>query len=146
LIHHSGIPGTGLRLLLVTAVLWLSGCDYIVDCLDGDGPVFNRGSLPSPVLNQVYEETIRVSIENEPRDDWFRYAFEYSGRLPQGISTIANGRDFILTGTPTEMGTFSIEVLVQVRGRDNNPTFSTGTSGLCYTSRAKKYTFSVAPL
>jgi len=98
----------------------LSGCDQIfdslIDCIDGDKPVL-EGALPSPILNQEYNEGITVGIRNEPYDDLFNYRFELTGNLPVGIQQSSTGRSFRLFGTPIETGEYNFRISVQVKDR-----------------------------
>lgn len=116
----------------------LGGCDTVLDCIDNDGPRFPSTLLESPVLNQVYSETVRVSINNEPRDDSFIYNFNISGALPAGLTTGSSGRDFIFSGTPTELGTFEFTLFVEIDER-----FQNADSGLCFYSDSRRYQFTV---
>lgn len=125
----------------------VSSCDILLDqaldCIDDDGPVFNKSILASPVLNQVYNETITVTIENEPRDDRFLYDFNFSGSLPEGITGRqegTNGRRWFLSGTPIETGTFEFRLYVSV---DEPSRFEDENSGLCYTSRSGEFELTV---
>lgn len=117
----------------------MSGCDHVVDCLDDDGPVFNQKTLDQPVLNQEYLDQISVSIRNEPLDDSYDYEFSYTGRLPTGITARSSGRIYQFEGTPTELGNFEIDVLVQVSGRNTLAIFNEDDSGLCFTTNRQKY-------
>ncbi len=134
------------KLLLLSVVLSCTACDALIDCLDADGPVFDRETLAPAVLNQEYQERVRASIKNEPQDDWFNYEFRLTGKLPEGISTFQSGRTFIIEGTSIEVGEFPVELFVNVSGRGNRVVYSHGTSGLCYTSRSRQFVLDVNPL
>jgi hypothetical protein len=116
----------------------MSGCDTVIDCLDDDGPRFPSVTLEPAILNQVYSETVRVSINNEPRDDNFSYDFEISGALPEGISTASSGRDFIFSGTPIESGSFVFTLFVEIQDE-----FDFAESGLCFYSDSRRYELTV---
>lgn len=126
--------------VLIGIATMLVGCDAVVDCLDNDGPVFRTTSLAPATLNQVYQETIRAAVDNEPFDDRFEYDFNIvNGVLPAGLSTTQAGRSFIFTGTPTELGTFNIEINVFVDdGQD------AVDSGLCFRNRSREFSLVVA--
>ncbi len=126
--------------VLIGIATMLMGCDAVVDCLDNDGPVFRTTSLAPATLNQVYQETIRAAVNNEPFDDRFEYDFTIiNGALPPGISTTQAGRSYIFTGTPTELGTFNIEINVFVDdGQD------AVDSGLCFRNRSREFSLIVA--
>lgn len=130
-------------LSLVLVVFLLGGCDHAIDCLDNDGPVFNQRALSSPVLNQVYEDRISVSIKNEPLDDQYDYEFSYTGRLPAGITARSSGRIYQFEGTPTELGRFEIDVLVKVSGSNSLSFFTEDESGLCYNSRRQTFVLDI---
>jgi len=123
------------------AVLLGSGCESAIDCLDNDGPEFDTSSIGNPVLNQVYSETIVVSINNEPRDDNFLYEFNLQGELPDGVTGFSAGRNYVLNGTPIEEGTFRFTVYVTV-----NDSLLPAESGLCYYTTSRTYEITVQPL
>lgn len=129
--------------LLIMCTTCLSACnelvDYAIDCLDDDRPQLRPNELAQPVLNQTYDQTIRVSIRNEPFDDNFNYRFTLSGQLPEGIQTQSAGREYRLFGTPIELGDFRFSVRVEVSGND---TFN-DTSGLCSTVDTNNYSLTV---
>lgn len=130
-----------LGVILGTALIASYGCESAIDCLDNDGPEFVTGAISDPVLNQVYAQTITVEINNEPRDDNFRYNFSLSGALPEGVSAVANGRNYIFNGTPIEEGTFRFTVFVNV-----DDSLEPVESGLCYYNASKSYEITVQPL
>ncbi len=136
--------------VLIVAAVTLSGCDLLLDnaldCLDSDGPDFDTRELAMPVLNQVYNEVLTARIENEPRDDRFDYRFELIGELPEGITWRQEeffGRRAFFEGTPVELGTSEFTMLVAVEERD---LFSQENSGLCFTSRSRRFILDVQPL
>ena len=140
------------RMLYLVGILTglLTGCDILfahaLDCLDSDGPEFNKSILAAPVLNQVYQETIVVSINNEPRDDRFNYSFTFRGELPAGLTGMqegSNGRRYFLDGTPTETGTFKFDLFVSV---EEPSEFENNNSGLCYTNRTGNFELTVLPI
>lgn len=122
----------------------LSACDELldlaVDCLDGDKPQLRPAILANPVLNQLYDETILVSIRNEPFDDSFAYRFTLTGELPGGIETDIEGRNFRLLGTPIELGEYRFSVRVDVTGTDNP---FNNTDGLCLTTDTSNYIWNI---
>jgi hypothetical protein len=122
-----------LSLILVSGY----GCNNVIDCLDNDGPEFITNSIANPVVNQEYNQTITVAINNEPRDDSFIYDFSVSGSLPAGITGVANGRNYILSGTPTTAGTSSFSLFVMV---DEPP-----ESGLCFYNASRTFEVTVQP-
>ncbi len=128
---------TGLLKIITAAALAgiVSGCDAVIDCVDNDGPDFTTRTLPAATLNQEYQETISASVQNEPFDSRFEYDFTIvSGALPAGISTSQSGQLFILNGTPTELGTYTIELNVFVDDGE-----SALDSGLCFRNRARTF-------
>ena len=143
-------PKTLKTAVLLFVSFTLSGCDVLfdsaIDCLDSDGPDFDRRTLADPVLNQVYSEILIARIENEPRDDTFDYRFELLGQLPAGITWRQEsplGRRIIFEGTPTEIVTAEFTMLVAV---DEGQLITTTNSGLCFTSRSRRFTLDVQPL
>ena len=96
--------------------------------------------LANPVLNQLYDELILVSIRNEPFDDSFDYQFTLTGELPEGIETESDGRTFRLLGTPIELGEYRFSVRVDVIGTDN---LFNNTNGLCLTTDTRNYIWNI---
>lgn len=101
--------------------LWLCllcGCDVledeIYDCIDDDGPVFETRSLPDAYLNEPYQATITIAIENEPFDDSYQYDIEYTATLPPGLSILIQQRRIILSGIPTAAGQYPLSFSVEV--------------------------------
>lgn len=129
---------TNVRLIALLLGLLLSGCDAVVDCLDNDGPEFNKGQLSSAVLNQVYSETIRASVNNEPQDQRFDYRFVLSGALPAGVTVASVGQSYLFTGTPTESGSFPLSLYVEV-----DDGLNAQDSGLCFVSHTTDFVLQV---
>lgn len=124
---------------LIGSMIALSACDAVVDCFDNDGPVFDTRALVPAILNQEYLQRINVSVNNEPRDDRFDYQFRLTGgSLPAGISAEPAGRSLVLSGTPTELGTFAFTINVEV-----DDGLSPADSGLCYRIRDREFSLPV---
>lgn len=132
------------RYAILLVSLTLTACDQLsdwaIDCLDDDQPELAPTSLPNPILNQEYSETIVASIRNEPYDDSFSYTFQLLGSIPKGLQTETVRRELRIFGTPTELGDFNFSITVEVtdggRGTSN-------ISGLCSTIDTEKYEWSV---
>ena len=133
----------------VLSLAALAGCDDLeeaFDCIDGDRPQFSRTSLPAPVLNELYRESVTVSIENTSDDDAFGYEFALEGELPPGIGWYEQEpRTVVFEGTPIETGTWMPTLGVRVTDGDSD-VFVEGADadGLCRTRREATYTFAVA--
>jgi len=133
------------RSALLATCLSLSGCDpltdLLLDCIDDDGPVLSPRVIPNPVLNQSYDVRITASIDNEPYDDSFRYDIDVSRTLPPGLIADVFERQVRITGAPTELGNYSIDIGVRVEDPYHSYEYGNeygGTSsGLCrhYTQR-----------
>jgi len=131
--------------LLVSPVL--SSCDalidYAIDCIDNDKPELRPAELPNPILNQAYNQSISVSIRNEPYDDSFTYLFEFSGNFPTGIQATSSGRIVSIFGTPTVLGEFQFNVTVRVEAGVG---LASDTHGLCSTVDSEYYSWSIQPM
>lgn len=125
--------------LMLTALL--AGCDAVIDCLDNDGPEFDKVTLGPAVLNQVYSEYIRASVNNEPQDQRFDYDFVLSGELPMGLSYEDFGQRFHFTGTPTVSGNFPVSLYVEV-----DDGLDAQESGLCYVSHTRDFVLVVSEM
>lgn len=123
------------KAVIVFIAAALGGCDAVIDCLDNDGPVFSTNRLEPATLNQVYEQTITASVENEPSDGRFDYEFDVNnGSLPEGVTWRQSGRQIVFSGTPTELGSFTIDINVEV-----DDGLNPADSGLCYRTRTRGY-------
>jgi len=148
-----GCKQSSARALKVLVALMLamlqSSCDVFldaaIDCLDGDRPQFNRSVLPNPILNQAYRELIQASIRNEPYDDRFIYDFTVSGRLPAGLVTEIVNRDVLVIGTPTELGTFTLGLFVEVR-LSSSSAYNHADNGLCSTRYSRNFELVVSAM
>ena len=136
------------RILAPFLALTLCACDALIDtaldCIDSDGPEFDKKSLATPILNQEYNDKVTVSIRNEPRDNRFNYTFSHQGELPQGLEAnyqTGGSRDVFFTGTPTELGTFQYSLFVSVEEPGVPDDFN---SGLCYRNNSITYELTVA--
>lgn len=141
-----------MKYFIVIALLFISGCDIVVDalfdCIDGDGPEFDPHSLPTAVLNEEYYAKITASIRNEPGDSLYDYDFDWEGDLPAGLTlrTPADDRVAIIEGTPTEYGDFHFTLKVKVRLQDyawsriNEQDYD---GNLCYDREVEDYTLHV---
>jgi len=134
MIVQAGFTRIGLLLLALS----LYGCDAVLDCLDDDGPVFNKGTLEQAVLNQEYADEIVASVRNEPFDARFDYRFVFTGSLPQGVMAFQSGRRFVFEGTPTESGLFRFTLYVEV-----DDGLDPYRSNLCFRSRSTDYRLTV---
>jgi len=99
------------RITVFTCLLLLCGCDA-VNCIVNNHPEFSKNSLRNATLNQVFEDTIRVSISNSFEDNQYSYTFNLDGVLPQGISYESSRREITFSGTPTELGEFPVQLSV----------------------------------
>ena len=140
--------------LTLAGTLLLTSCvpvaDLLIDCIDNDGPQLRPRVLPNPVLNQSYDVRITASINNEPFDDAFLYDIVVSRTLPEGLIADIFERQVRITGAPTELGTFDVDVGVTVED-PNFVSFNTGfnnnyngdNSGLCFVQTQRLYRLNV---
>lgn len=119
----------------------LTGCDAVLDCLDNDGPVFNKVELRPAVLNQVYSDSIIASVRNEPQDQRFDYQFSLSGQLPAGIVADPVAQNLVFRGTPTVAGEFPFKLYVEV-----DDGLDAQQSGLCFVSRTSDFVLRVSEI
>jgi len=129
---------------IVAVCATVSGCDVLfdhaLDCIDDDRPRLSPSVIANPILNQEYRQVIQASIENEPRDDRFGYEFTRDGALPDGLASQVSGRNYIIEGTPIELGVFNFELTVVVD--DPNADTESG-SGLCSNIERVNYTLDI---
>lgn len=129
--------------------LLLSACDDVekaIDCIDDDRAQFSSGSLPDPVLNEAYNESITASVSNTPDDNDFDYTFTLEGDLPTGISFRVDGRTAYFEGAAIETGTWMPTLNVVVS--DGGGSFGDGADAdtLCRTSQTRTFTMVVAEI
>ena len=100
-------------------ILGLSACDLVYfhysDCRYYDGPRFDRVSLLRPVLNQAYFDYVRVYFDEDPHIADYYYRFEFSGRLPPGMSYYQDRRTVYVEGAAISQGAYSFTVAVEAR-------------------------------
>jgi len=136
-------------IILLVLNLSLSGCeileDIFSDCIDFDGPEFNKTSIPSAVLNEVYDVTIKASINNEPNDSYYEYTITVNGTLPSGVSIYRDNNDqtIQISGTPTESGAFHFTLKVSVSEPESYYDPYDDGSDLCYTTHEEDYVLTV---
>ena len=62
-------------ILVLTALLGVSGCEFFYlhysDCGYYDGPRFDRITLRQPVLNQVYSDQVRLTLDSDSHIDGY---------------------------------------------------------------------------
>lgn len=103
--------------LLLLASLSFSGCEAVdraFDCLDNDVPEFKESTLQPAVLNQAYEDTIRIGINNNALDEWYNYRVELAGDLPPGILFRRDQLRLYFEGTPMAVGDFGFTLRLEV--------------------------------
>ena len=105
--------------LILTGLLGISGCEFFylhyTDCGYYDAPRFDRITLRQPILNQVYSEQVRVILDNDRHIDGYEIRYDFSGRLPPGISHYQNDRNVFFDGTAIALGSYSFTIAVEAR-------------------------------
>ena len=88
-----------------------------IGCAGDDEPsdpalTIRESAVPAATVGSPYEATL--SIVEEDRDDatWL----VGDGDLPAGIALEGSGRSVVLTGTPTEAGTFEVTISASAPG------------------------------
>ena len=106
-------------ILLLTGLLGVSGCEFFYlhysDCGYYDGPSFDRITLRQPVLNQVYSDQVRVTLDNDSHIDSHDIRLEFSGSLPPGISYYQNDSSVYFEGVAISPGSYSFTITVEAR-------------------------------
>jgi hypothetical protein len=135
-----------MMLAVIVVQLTTMGCsgDGGIDCL-GDPDLykvvsFGAESLPPGQVGVAYEGLLQAEVENEPDDDAYDYEFDLrDGAFPPGIVTDQDDGRLFLTGVPTEAGTFTFEIEVDVE--------PDGFSDPCLllTPRTEEFTIVVEP-
>lgn len=99
-------------------ILSFSSCELlneeISECINKISPKLPRKTLQSGQVGVPYMETIDAYIKNAD-DDAFEYRFRLDGLLPSGLDYRAEGRTFIIYGTPNLAGKKEIKVRVELR-------------------------------
>jgi len=108
-----------LKIPLLACVLVLSGCEAF-DCIVNNHPEFSAINVRTATLNQVFEDTIKVSISNSYMDNDYWHTFELEGELPPGISYETTVREITFSGTPTKIGDYPFRLTVISQSRDTN--------------------------
>ncbi|WKK67554.1 hypothetical protein [Lutimonas zeaxanthinifaciens] len=104
--------------LAVVFILSLSSCELlneeIEECINKIRPKLQDKTLQTGQVGVPYMETIDAYIRNAD-DDAFQYSFSLDGLLPSGLKYRAEGRTFIIYGTPNLAGSKEIKVRVELR-------------------------------
>ena len=125
----------------------LVGCEDPLDCIIDDRPVLNTQKLSQPILNQVFDASITVSVQNNIHDDQYYYDWRLEGALPSGVSYSIDKRVLTFSGTPTALGRYSYSVNVYVRSDLNwQDTYGLNAAELCRQSIKRNYTMDVASM
>ena len=99
-------------------ILSLSSCELlneeIQECINKIRPKLPDKTLQTGQVGVPYMETIDAYIRNAD-DDAFEYRFALEGLLPSGLDYRAEGRTFIIYGTPNLAGSMEIKVRVELR-------------------------------
>lgn len=126
---------------LIIFSLVLSGCEAI-DCIVNNHPEFSKTNVRTATLNQVFEDTIMVSISNSYMDNDYWHTFEVEGELPPGISYESTVREITFSGTPTTLGDYPFRLSVFSEARSLNFDEDAPES-LCSDTKSKDMIFSV---
>ena len=105
--------------VILAGSLGVSGCDFFYfhysDCGYYDSPSFDRETLRQPVLNQVYSDQVRVTLDNDSHIEGYDIRHEFSGSLPPGISYYQNDTRVFFEGTAISPGSYSFTITVEAR-------------------------------
>jgi hypothetical protein len=106
-------------------------------CIIPVEPELANREFPVGTTDSYYYVDVRAEINNEPRDDDYRYFFDVRG-LPPGMDFFVNYRTISLEGVPEEPGIYSITIFLDVDGPFGN--FNNDPNTLCNFSTSKTYT------
>lgn len=106
-------------------------------CIFPKEPELPNKQFPIGNTENYYYVDVTAEINNEPRDDDYRYFFDVRG-LPEGMDFFVNFRTISLEGTPQESGIFDITIFLDVDGPFRN--FDNDPNTLCNFSTSKNYT------
>ena len=130
-------------ILLFLFILSSSSCELlneeISECINKISPKLPRKTLQTGQVGVPYMETIDAYIKNAD-DDAFEYSFSLEGLLPSGLNYRAEGRTFIIYGTPNLAGSKEIKVRVELRTELYGP-----GDGFCFAKDYdnQKYTINI---
>jgi hypothetical protein len=92
------------------------GCDSAARCaLNGYQMTIYTDRLPVAAKGEYYRAVITSGIDRNPNDDLYDYEYSYDGYLPDGLYITENDRELVISGIPSESGTFSLDVTVMSR-------------------------------
>ena len=129
--------------LPIVFILSLSSCELlneeIEECINKIRPKLQDKTLQTGQVGVPYMETIDAYIKNAD-DDAFQYSFSLDGLLPSGLKYRAEGRTFIIYGTPNLAGSKEIKVRVELRADLYGP-----GDGFCFAKDYdnQKYTITI---
>ena len=128
------------RHIILCCSLMLAGCNAI-DCVIDNHPKFSNTTVRNAILNQVFEDTIKVSIANSYMDNDYGYTFNLEGDLPSGIRYETSFRDITFSGTPTELGGFEFRLSVTAEAIAQYP--NDAPEGLCSNTESQDMVLTV---
>jgi len=128
-------------IFLIPFLILLSSCELlseeINECIFKIAPKLPDKTLSQGRLGTPYNESISAYIKNAD-DGSYDYRFSIEGNLPPGIQYQSDGRLLELTGTPTQVGSFSFKVKVTL------PNVISGVGdGFCFAKDSDKKTYKI---
>ncbi|WP_299524014.1 hypothetical protein [Winogradskyella sp.] len=123
-------------LILILLSIFIFSCEDPF-CIIPVEPELPNKEFPIGSTENYYYVDLTAEINNEPRDDDYRYFFDVRG-LPEGMNFFVNYRTISLEGTPEETGIFKITIFLDVDGPFGN--FNNDPNTLCNFSTSKTYT------
>jgi uncharacterized repeat protein (TIGR01451 family) len=90
----------------------MGSASYTLSLIDPLHVTVSPASLPAGVVGQSYNQMLTASGASPP------YDFVVSGSLPPGLQTNTVGFSFVLSGVPTEAGSFTFTVTATAPGSD----------------------------
>lgn len=134
-----------IKLLPLLLCFLCFSCEDFWDCAIGRSAYIPDKTFPVGSTTSYYYVEFDAEVENEPRDNDYDYFFEVSeSSLPAGLDYFVNYRTLSIEGTPTETGTFEVDVYLYVEGPLEEEYDGSGNvyynDPLCDSSIRKTYT------
>ncbi|RZJ69081.1 hypothetical protein [Flavobacterium sp.] len=122
------------KLFSLLILVAMSSCSSVLECALNDPPYWEDRTLPDGMRFQSYNQSVFLYRASDFQIENFRL----SGDLPQGLDYNFYGDDVVISGTPTQNGTFRFKLKVKVQYVDAD-----GNSESCSSTIEKNYSIKI---
>jgi hypothetical protein len=134
------------RIVAIVALLFMSSCDELADCVASASPQLQSLNFPRAVVGAAYDQGVTAEIRNDSNDNAYQYYFNIIGSLPPGIETYVNGRTIHFAGIPTTAGRYEFTLSVRVdppQSYDPDSGFLEDDGRICFGNDTTEKSYSI---